>query len=104
MTLVEVAMLFKWSRGFSEFLYVKLIYSEKATKFCEISTVDLSYVAPVKSTVQISQNFVAFSEYLYTTTYKSMLTQKKWHKKSNAISSIYGKNGIIPWYFFLILT
>ena len=29
-----------------------------ATKFCEISTVNLSYV--VKSTVEISQNFVAF--------------------------------------------
>ena len=27
---------------------IKFIYSEKATKFCEISTVDLSYVVPVK--------------------------------------------------------
>ena len=36
---------------------VKFIYSEKATKFCQISTVDLSYVVPVKSTVEISQNF-----------------------------------------------
>ena len=43
---------------------LKFIYSEKATKFCEISTVDLSYVVPVKSTVEISQNFVAFSEYM----------------------------------------
>ena len=43
---------------------VKFIYSEKATNFCEISTVDLSYVVPVKSTVEISQNFVAFSEYM----------------------------------------
>ena len=43
---------------------LKIIYSEKATKFCEISTVDLSYVVPVKSTVEISQNFVAFSEYM----------------------------------------
>ena len=42
---------------------LKFIYSEKATKFCKISTVDLSYVVPVKSTVEISQNFVAFSEY-----------------------------------------
>ena len=41
-----------------------IIESEKATKFCEISTVDLSYVVPVKSTVEISQNFVAFSEYM----------------------------------------
>ena len=39
---------------------VKFIYSEKATKFCEISTADLSYVVMVKSTVEVSQNFVAF--------------------------------------------
>ena len=45
-------------------LYVKFIYSEKATKFCEISTLHLSYVASVKSKVDISQNFVAFSEYM----------------------------------------
>ena len=40
------------------------MYSEKATKFCEISTLDLSYVVTVKSTVEILQNFVAFSEYM----------------------------------------
>ena len=45
-------------------LYVKFIYSEKATKFYEIFTLLLSYVVPVKSTVKISQNFVAFSEYM----------------------------------------
>jgi hypothetical protein len=43
-------------------LLIKFIYSEKATKFCEISNVDLSYVVMVKSTVENSQNFVAFSE------------------------------------------
>ena len=43
---------------------VKFIYSEKATKFCEISTILLSYVVPVKSNVEISQNFEAFSEYM----------------------------------------
>ena len=43
---------------------VKFIYSEKAAKFCEISSVDLSCVVPVKSTVEISKNFVAFSEYM----------------------------------------
>ena len=47
-----------------EVTIVKFIYSEKATNFCEISTVDLSYVVTVKSTVEISQNFVAFSEYM----------------------------------------
>ena len=44
--------------------YVKFIYSEKATKFCEIFTFLLSYVVPVKSKVKILQNFVAFSEYM----------------------------------------
>ena len=39
---------------------LKVIYSEMATKFCKISTVDLSYVVPVKSMVEISQNFIAF--------------------------------------------
>ena len=43
----------------------------------------------------------AVEYYLYTITYKSRLTPKKWHKKTDAIFSIYGKNGIIPWHFFL---
>ena len=43
---------------------IKFIYSEKDTKFCEISTVDLSCVVPVKSMVEILQNFVAFSKYM----------------------------------------
>ena len=43
---------------------VKFIYSEKATKFCEISIFYLPYLVTVKSTVEISQNFVAFSEYM----------------------------------------
>ena len=49
------------------------MYSEKATNFWEISTVDLSYVVTVKSTVEISENFVAFSEYMnFTTKEKEM--------------------------------
>ena len=44
--------------------FSKFIYSEKATKFCEISTLLLSYVVSVRSKVEISQNFVAFSEYM----------------------------------------
>ena len=39
---------------------LKFIYS----KFCEISTKDLSYVVTIKSMVEILQNFVAFSEYM----------------------------------------
>ena len=44
--------------------FLKFIYSEKTTKFCEISTVALSDVVPVKSTVEILQDFVAFSAYM----------------------------------------
>ena len=43
---------------------LKFVYSKKATKFCEISTLLLSTVHTDKIKVEISQNFVAFSEYL----------------------------------------
>ena len=55
-----------WIRGFVSLMSrtgLKFIYSEKATKFCEISTVDLSYVSS-NGQMEISQNFVAFSEYM----------------------------------------
>ena len=57
LTLCNVSATSTWGK-------LKFIYSEKATKFCEISTRDLTYVVPVKSTVEILQNFVAFSEYM----------------------------------------
>ena len=44
--------------------HLKFIYSEKATQFCEIFTLFLTTVHAVKSKVKISQNFVAFSEYM----------------------------------------
>ena len=43
---------------------LKFVYSEKATKFCEIFPLLLSTVHTDKSKVEISQNFVAFSEYM----------------------------------------
>ena len=43
---------------------VKFVYSEKATKFCEISNLLLSTVHADKSKEEILQNFVAFSEYM----------------------------------------
>ena len=46
------------------FQSLKFTYSEKATNFCEISAGDFCYVVTVKSTVEILQNFVAFSEYM----------------------------------------
>ena len=36
----------------------------KPQNFCEITTLDLSYLVMVKSTVEISQNFVAFLDYM----------------------------------------
>ena len=43
---------------------LNFIYSEKATKFYEISTLLLSSAVPVKSKVETSQNSVTFSEYM----------------------------------------
>ena len=37
---------------------VKFIYSEKATKFCEISILLLSNVVPLKSKVKIAQTYI----------------------------------------------
>ena len=45
------------------FFFLKFTYSEKATKFFEISSVDLTGASLDKSTVEILQNFVAFSKY-----------------------------------------
>ena len=42
---------------------IKFIYPEKATKFSEISTLFLSVCTVDNSEVEISQDFVAFSEY-----------------------------------------
>ena len=42
----------------------KFIYSEKATKFYEISTLLLTTVHTVKCKVKISKNFLGFSEYM----------------------------------------
>ena len=56
---------------------LKFTYSEKATKFCQISTLLLSYVVPVKSKVEIPQNIVAFSEYLNFITVSKVFLKKK---------------------------
>ena len=40
------------------------VYSEKATKFCKISNLILSFVVPVKNKVEIWQKFMAFSDYM----------------------------------------
>ena len=67
---------------------IKFIYSEKATKICEIFSLLLSYAVPVKSKVKISQYFVAFSEYMNYKGRKNseanflVLSSKKGTKKS----------------------
>ena len=55
---------------------VKFIYSEKATKISEISTLLLTGIKLDKSKVEISQNFVAFWEYM---NFKEML---QWQSKT----------------------
>ena len=63
---------------------VKFIYSKTSTKFCEIFTLLLIVSTVVKSKGKISQNFVAFPEYMnFTPTRKLQdyfLSQKisKW--------------------------
>ena len=73
-----------WSSGIeflsSGFWYVKFIYSEKATKFCEISTLLLTVCTVVKSKVEISQNFVAFSEYMNFTMNNVKNSNSNWLK------------------------
>ena len=51
------------------FFSVKVHIFWEATKFCKISTLLLSVCTVDKSKVDISQNFVAFSEYMNFTTH-----------------------------------
>ena len=55
-------------------ILLKFIYCEKATKFCKLSVVDLTGTTKDKSTVEIFQNFVAFSEYMNFTTSEQIWT------------------------------
>ena len=66
--LCEEGQLMRSSKDYT----LKFIYSEKATKFCEISTLDLTVLHTVKSKVEISQNVVAFSEYMNFETCKQL--------------------------------
>ena len=73
--------------------------------FCEISTVDLSYLVTVKSTVEISQNFVAFSEYM---NFNLKCQQALWpNSQSKLIYRPQVIRGylwlIFPWWWSLVL-
>ena len=64
-----VPILALWFKAASRLLdnfviILKFIYSEKDTKFGEISTLDLSYVVPVKFTVEILQKLLSSLEYM----------------------------------------
>ena len=69
---------------FRKYSILKFIYSEKATKFWEIFPLLLTTVHTVKSKGKISQNFVAFSEYMNFNNMNFILfflhakTLKKW--------------------------
>ena len=79
------------------FLQLKFIHSEKATKFFKFSTLLLSYVVLVKSKVEISQNFVAFSEYMnFKFNFRKTLTTlcSSWRQRS----------GLLFWAFYSELT
>ena len=88
---------------------LKFIYSEKATKFCEIFTLLLSYVVPVKSKMEILQNFVAFSEYMnFTDTVaytqyrkKSCAVDQSSFSKSFLLNNFMNINGTMLFLFFL---
>ena len=90
-SIVEIAFCLSWkhSAPFSPFFFhdhaiagseillciIKFIYSEKATNFCEISNVSLSYAVTVKSKVEILKFFLAFSEFM-NFYYLAWVTQK----------------------------
>ena len=62
---------------------LKIIYSEKVTKFCEIFTLLLSTVHRDKSKVKISQNLVAFSEYMNFNEHSCLFCKGKWYLLRN---------------------
>ena len=70
-------------------IFIKFIYSEQATKFCEIFTLLLTTVHTVKSKVKTLQNFVTFSEYMNFTF--SISEKKNWIWKSINTKISFGK-------------
>ena len=71
----------------------KFIYAEKATKFCEISTSLLSHVAPVKSKVEISYNFVAFSDIsILLLFHATFICKLGFPRRADGLSSTFQKN------------
>ena len=69
-------------------MYVKFVYSEKATKFFEIFPLLLSAVHTDKSKGKISQNFVAFSEYMNFTVNTTECSKASFQKKAKKIGGL----------------
>ena len=66
--------------------HLKFIYSEKATRFCEIFILLLTVATYNKSKVKISQKFMAFSEYM---------NFKEYHIRGVGTSKNLGEGGIL---------
>ena len=64
-------------------------------------TIVCMYLCMMLNALQKLLKIIDYVNLKITITYKSRLTQKKLHKKTDAIFSIYGRNGINPWHFFL---
>ena len=85
---------------------IKFIYSEKATKFCEISTFRLSYVVPVKSKVQSEFKIknVGLNQVYGEDLWSLFKKTKNWC--NNVVSRRFGKYSfqllIDNWHFHLI--
>ena len=90
---LSLIILVHWNHSVFPHLIVKFIYSEKATKCCEIFILLLSYGVPVKSKMKILQNFVAFSEYMnFEMNFKVQRSafpvgKSRWFRNSSWISS-----------------
>ena len=66
------------------FLKFIIIYSKKATKFCKISNLLLTGITLDKKLVEISQNFVAFSEYMnFSTTHDLRISGENFRLESD---------------------
>ena len=64
-------------------LFLKYIYSEKATEFCEIFPLILTVCTVAKIKGKILQNFVTFSEYMiFTMLLESQLSKLQKKKMS----------------------
>ena len=85
-------MKYNWNPRIFRLSYgpLKFIFSEKAKKIWEIFHLLLTTVDTVKSKVKISQNFVAFSEYMnFTSPHALAKANIFWAKKALNVQLLY---------------